>query len=94
LSFARTNDIVETLKTLQAHSFKVFALTPDFNSTDIGQVKLASTQKRAIIFGSERAGLSEHALACADARVKINMSPTVDSLNVAAAAAISCYALR
>lgn len=94
LNFARTTDIVATLKTLQAHSFKVFALTPDSNSTDIDQVEIAPAQKRAIIFGSERAGLSEQALACADARVKIAMNPNVDSLNVAAAAAISCYALR
>ncbi|MFZ9806918.1 MAG: TrmH family RNA methyltransferase [Ilumatobacteraceae bacterium] len=94
LSFARTTDIVATLKTLQAHSFKVFALTPESNSIDIDQVKIAPAQKRAIIFGSERAGLSEQALACADARVKIAMNPNVDSLNVAAAAAISCYALR
>ena len=56
--------------------------------------KLAPLQKRAIIFGSERTGLSEQALACADACVKIAMNPNVDSLNVAAAAAISCYALR
>ncbi|MFM8689322.1 MAG: TrmH family RNA methyltransferase, partial [Acidimicrobiaceae bacterium] len=94
LSFARTTDIVATLKTLQAHSFKVFALTPDSNSIDIDQVEIAPAQKRAIIFGSERAGLSEQTLACADARVKIAMNPNVDSLNVAAAAAISCYALR
>ncbi len=94
LSFARTTDIVATLKTLQAHSFKVFALTPDSNSIDIDQVEITPAQKRAIIFGSERAGLSEQALACADARVKIAMNPNVDSLNVAAAAAISCYALR
>ncbi|MFM7650125.1 MAG: TrmH family RNA methyltransferase, partial [Acidimicrobiaceae bacterium] len=94
LSFARTTDIVATLKTLQAHSFKVFALTPDSNSIDIDQVEITPAQKRAIIFGSERTGLSEQALACADARVKIAMNPNVDSLNVAAAAAISCYALR
>ena len=94
LNFARTTDIVATLKTLQAHSFKVFALTPDSNSIDIDQVEIAPAQNRAIIFGSERAGLSEQALACADARVKIAMNPNVDSLNVAAAAAISCYALR
>jgi tRNA G18 (ribose-2'-O)-methylase SpoU len=94
LNFARTADVVATLKTLQAHDFKVFALTPDSSSIDIDKVKLAPLQKRAIIFGSERTGLSEHALACADACVKIAMNPNVDSLNVAAAAAISCYALR
>jgi tRNA G18 (ribose-2'-O)-methylase SpoU len=94
LSFARTTDVVATLKTLQAHDFKVFALTPDSKSIDIDKVGITPAQKRAIIFGSERAGLSEQALACADARVKIAMNPKVDSLNVAAAAAISCYALR
>ena len=94
LDFARTTDIIATLKTLQSHSFKVFALTPDSNSIDIDEVEIAPAQKRAIIFGSERAGLSEQTLACADVRVKIAMNPNVDSLNVAAAAAISCYALR
>ncbi|MFM8521484.1 MAG: TrmH family RNA methyltransferase, partial [Acidimicrobiaceae bacterium] len=81
LDFARTTDIIATLKTLQAHSFKVFALTPDSNSIDIDQVEIAPAQKRAIIFGSERAGLSEQTLACADVRVKIAMNPNVDSLN-------------
>ena len=94
LPFARTADIVETLKTLQAQNFKVFALTPDSSSVDIDQIEIDPMQKRAIIFGSERAGLSQQALTCADACVKIAMNPSVDSLNVAAAAAISCYALR
>ncbi len=94
LPFARTADIVETLKTLQAQNFKVFALTPDSGSVDIDQIEIDPMQKRAIIFGSERAGLSQQALTCADACVKIAMNPNVDSLNVAAAAAISCYALR
>ena len=94
LSFARTADIVQTLETLRAQDFKVFALTPDSDSVDIDQIEIDPMQKRAIVFGSERAGLSQQALDCADARVKIVMNPNVDSLNVAAAAAISCYVLR
>ena len=94
LSFARTADIVQTLETLRTQDFKVFALTPDSDSVDIDQIEIDPMQKRAIVFGSERAGLSQQALACADARVKIAMNPNVDSLNVAAAAAISCYVLR
>ena len=69
-------------------------LAPDENATNISDVKLESSQKRALIFGSERAGLSTQAIANADALVRIEMNPEVDSLNVAAAAAISCYALR
>lgn len=94
LRFARTNDIVQTLQELRAQNFSLFALTPDAKATNISDVKLDSSQKRALIFGSERAGLSTQAIANADALVRIEMNPEVDSLNVAAAAAISCYALR
>lgn len=94
LRFARTSDIVQTLQELRAQNFITFALTPDTNSLDIAQVAIEPSQKRAIIFGAERAGLSEQALACADVRVQIAMNPGVDSLNVAAAAAIACYSLR
>lgn len=94
LRFARTNDIAQTLSELRAQNFKLFALTPDEKAANISDVKLDSSQKRALIFGSERAGLSAQAIASADALVRIEMNPEVDSLNVAAAAAISCYALR
>ncbi len=93
LKFARTSDVVETIKFLQANDFKVFALTPESKATDLDELNLESSQKRAIIFGSERAGLTKDVLASADARVKIKMKPEVDSLNVAAAAAIACYML-
>ncbi|NDC91351.1 MAG: hypothetical protein EB089_05800 [Acidimicrobiia bacterium] len=36
----------------------------------------------------------ETVLAKADTCIKIEMNPDVDSLNVAAAAAIACYSLR
>jgi len=46
------------------------------------------------VFGSERAGLSDEALKNADFQVRIEIDKSIDSLNVAAAAAIACYALR
>lgn len=94
LRFARTSDILQTLEMLRAQNFATYALTPSTSSLDLTQVKLEPTQKRALIFGSERAGLSETVLAKADTCVKIEMNPDVDSLNVAAAAAIACYSLR
>ncbi|NCU86678.1 MAG: RNA methyltransferase, partial [Actinobacteria bacterium] len=94
LPFARTSDILQTLEMLRAQNFATYALTPSTSSLDLTQVKLKPTQKRALIFGSERAGLSETVLAKADTCVKIEMNPDVDSLNVAAAAAIACYSLR
>ena len=94
LPFARTSDILQTLEMLRAQNFATYALTPSTSSLDLTQVKLEPTQKRALIFGSERAGLSETVLAKADTCIKIEMNPDVDSLNVAAAAAIACYSLR
>jgi tRNA G18 (ribose-2'-O)-methylase SpoU len=43
--------------------------------------------------GSEGDGLSSRWLDGADARVRIAMAAGVDSLNVAAAAAVACFAL-
>jgi len=43
--------------------------------------------------GSEGEGLSDHLVAAADDRVTIPMAPGVDSLNVAAAAAVASWLL-
>ena len=45
------------------------------------------------MFGAEGDGLSRQALAAADTVVTIPMAHGVDSLNVAAAAAVALYAL-
>lgn len=48
--------------------------------------------KLALIFGTEGDGLSRHTIAGADLTVKIPMSHSVDSLNVAASSAVAFYA--
>lgn len=48
----------------------------------------------AVVVGSEGDGLSRRALAAADTVVTIPMGHGVDSLNVAAAAAVALYALQ
>ena len=94
LRFARSNDISETLKTLQGRGYTVLALTPNSSATELTKVSLQQNAPRALVFGSERAGLSQLALETSDIQVRIEMNPAIDSLNVAAAAAIACYALR
>ena len=47
----------------------------------------------ALLLGAEGPGLSDAALAAADLRVRIPMEAGVDSLNVAAAAAVAFYAI-
>ena len=45
----------------------------------------------ALVLGAEGPGLTDATMAAADACVTIPMAPGIDSLNVAAAAAIACY---
>jgi len=47
--------------------------------------------KLALVVGAEGDGLSEAALAAATFRVRIPMTPMVDSLNVTTAASIAMY---
>jgi tRNA G18 (ribose-2'-O)-methylase SpoU len=51
-------------------------------------------KRDALLLGTEGDGLTRRALEAADVRVRIPMDAGVDSLNVAAAAAVAFYALR
>jgi len=60
---------------------------------DLAQSLADNPRPIALLVGTEGAGLSEHWLGQADVIARIPMSAGVDSLNVAAATAIACYAL-
>jgi tRNA G18 (ribose-2'-O)-methylase SpoU len=70
--------------------FTVLALTPD-GDDDIASV--APAERRALVVGTEGAGVSAAWRAAADRRVRIPMHAGIDSLNVSTAAAIALYAL-
>ena len=55
---------------------------------------MALTDRLAIVMGTEGDGLSQETIAAADYVVRIPMSHGVDSLNVAAAAAVAFWQLR
>jgi tRNA G18 (ribose-2'-O)-methylase SpoU len=88
LPHARTNQLVDELAALT--DMTLYSLTPDPSADDIRTVRPAG--RRAVLIGSERAGLSDQVLAMTHP-VRIPMASDVDSLNAAAAAAIACYAL-
>jgi tRNA G18 (ribose-2'-O)-methylase SpoU len=88
LPHARTRRLAHDIGAAEHLTF--YALTPDLTAVDIGDVR--RDPRRAVIIGSERAGLSAAVLALATP-VRIPMAPGVDSLNAAAAAAVACYAL-
>lgn len=74
--------------------FRLLALTPDPAAVDLADaVAEAGDARLALMLGAEGDGLTRRAMAAADRRVRIPMAHGVDSLNVAAAAAVACYAL-
>lgn len=76
---------------LRDAGFEVLALTPAADAVDLAEVGPA--QRRALLVGAEGDGLSPRWMTEADRRVRIPMAAGVDSLNVAAATAVACYAL-
>ena len=56
--------------------------------------RLAGADRIAILLGTEGSGLSARWAEGAELRVRIPMHAGIDSLNVAAAAAVACYRLR
>ncbi len=78
---------------LRAAGVTVAALTPEPSADDIGEW-LRPGGPLAILLGAEGPGLTERALTSADARLRIPISPDVDSVNVGHAAAIAFALLR
>jgi tRNA G18 (ribose-2'-O)-methylase SpoU len=68
------------------------ALTPDAVSLDVFSARLP--ERLALMVGTEGDGLSAHCLELADTVVRIPMAGRVDSLNVAAAAAVAFWATK
>jgi len=94
LPHARTEPLPGGLAPLRAAGFRLVALTPDADAVDIADVARGLDDRLALMLGTEGPGLSAPVLAEADLRVRIPLAAGVDSLNVAAAAAIAFYALR
>lgn len=82
------------LADLRRAGFTTLALTPDRQATDINVVDDGiRSGKWALLLGTEGDGLHPKTIRDADAGLRIPMAHDVDSLNVAAAAAVACFAL-
>lgn len=94
LPWARSRDWEADLAGLRECGLSVVALTPDPGAEPIEVALSARTRARvALMVGTEGAGLSDLALRASERRARIPMSAGIDSLNVAAAVAVACYAL-
>ena len=85
---------IDSHDSLKPLGFKTAAMALTDNSVSIDDPKLVYEPKLAVIMGTEGDGLSREAVASADYVVRIPMSHGVDSLNVAAAAAVAFWQLR
>jgi tRNA G18 (ribose-2'-O)-methylase SpoU len=95
LPWARLEDWRGAPEMLAAAGFRTVALTLTPEALDLSQVaaEINSETRVAVMLGTEGAGLSKHWSDGAAIRARIPMFAGIDSLNVAAAAAIACYAL-
>ena len=86
----------DTLDALRTAGFVVLAMTPHVHATDIGEfvATTAAAGRIAVLLGTEGQGLTDEALAHADVRIRIPMSGTLDSLNIATAAGIALHRLH
>jgi len=73
--------------TLHDHGFETWALTPADDAADIWE--LAVPERVALVLGAEGPGLGRPTLAATTRRVRLPIRDDVDSLNVAAAAAVA-----
>jgi tRNA G18 (ribose-2'-O)-methylase SpoU len=95
LPWTRIEDWYDALPRLRDAGFTTLALTPDEDALDIAYLpRTAELDKLCIILGSEGPGISPRWLSSADRRIRIGMARDVDSLNVAAAAAVAFYATQ
>lgn len=79
---------------LRRYGFSTAAMALTDNSISVADPLLTSIPRLAIIMGTEGDGLPAETIAAADHVVRIPMSHNVDSLNVAAAAAVAFWELR
>jgi tRNA G18 (ribose-2'-O)-methylase SpoU len=91
--YARLSPWPEALGAVRDAGFTLLAMTPAPDATPIQRLDAAQRERAALLLGAEGPGLSREALEASDARVVIPMRRGVDSLNVAAAAAVAFWEL-
>ena len=82
------------IASLATHGFRTAAMALTDDSVSIDNPVLMAEPRLAIIMGTEGDGLPHDTISEADYVVRIPMSHHVDSLNVAAAAAVAFWQLR
>ena len=91
VDYYRYPSIQEVYKNLHSKGYRIVATLPHENDTMIGDLDIS--QPTALVFGTELTGLTDEAIAGADAYVKIPMYGFTESFNISVCAALSLFAL-
>jgi tRNA G18 (ribose-2'-O)-methylase SpoU len=89
LPVVESSSLVDTLALLRDHDVRCIAAHPHVSGRTVTQTELKSDC--CLVFGSEGYGLSPATLAACNEAAAVPMPQTVDSLNVASAAAVFLY---
>ncbi len=91
--FSHGPDWGDGLAALKSHGYTLLALTPGVGAVSLEAAveRLTPTGRYALLLGAEGHGLGATSLERCDERIVIPMHAGVDSLNVAAAAAVALY---
>ncbi|MGC0251206.1 TrmH family RNA methyltransferase [Pseudactinotalea sp. Z1748] len=84
----------EGVEALRSRGFAVAALALTDDAVSLVQMEADPPGKLALVLGTEGDGLRRETIAACDLTVQIPMAGGVDSLNVAAAAAVALWATR
>jgi tRNA G18 (ribose-2'-O)-methylase SpoU len=91
--YARVDRWPAGLAAVRDAGLPLLALTPAADAVPLADVDPTVTRRCALLLGTEGDGLSGHAFGAADLQVRIPMAHGVDSLNVAAAAAVALWSV-
>jgi tRNA G18 (ribose-2'-O)-methylase SpoU len=94
LPYRRAEAWPDELAALRTRGFTLVALTPAADAMTLDDSIAQRAGRIVLMLGSEGAGLSPHAVAHADLRVRVPIDPRADSLNVTVAAGIVLNALK
>lgn len=82
----RYENTIDCISTLRSHGYSIIATTPHEETCLLNDFSIDS--KTALVFGTEKEGLSDEALREADGFLKIPMAGFTESFNISVSAAI------
>jgi tRNA G18 (ribose-2'-O)-methylase SpoU len=91
IPWTRVDSLESFVAAARSQGMAIIALTPEPSAMDIRDLPAVAKDRCAVIMGTEGEGLTSDSLDGADFAVRIPMSDGIDSLNVAAAAAVAFY---